>query len=221
MSHDNSVLLRFSNRTGLFGLFLLTVTPVLAALMYCGDANERFSFLNHTLSELGRYDVSQWALLVNGGLFFGGLSLVASFATRLWLVRGVEFQAALYSAGIVLALAITAVGLFPVNVGSLHQHAMTTFYLMTPICALLYCVALWRDRSSRLGIAPATMAALLAISAFLDEHRDLMLMDRYGYGLFGEQRPTIWWPALEGWLLLASVGLWLFFTLGVIRRQQR
>ncbi len=212
------MLLRISNRVGLFGVMLLTLSPLLAAVAYRGDAGESFSFLTHTLSELGRYEVSQLALLVNGGLFFGGLSLVVAFVTRLWLVSGVGFQAAMYLCNIVLALSITAVGLFPVNVGRLHIDAMLFFYLMTFICGVLYCTALWRHPPSRLGLIPAMIAGGLGLSAFCKEERDLLLMDRYAFGLFGADRPNLWWPAFEGWLMLLFVGIWLLFALSVIER---
>ncbi|QIZ77416.1 hypothetical protein [Ferrimonas lipolytica] len=218
MTKELPVLLRFSHRVGLFGLALIVITCVIAAIVYRGDAGENFSFLTHTLSELGRYRTSEWALLANGGLFFGGLSLVASFAMRLWLVKDKEIKVALYLSGIVLSLIIAGVGLFPINVGSLHAGTVVAFYLVSPICAVLYCVSLWREKAFLWGIIPAVLTSYFAIDAFSCACGELLLMDRYAFGLFGDARPDIWWPAARSWLLLFSVGGWLFFTLGVLHR---
>ncbi len=213
------VLLRFSNRIGLLGLLLLVLPSLAAALLYRGDTQSGFSFFNHTLSELGRYELSPLAIFVNGGLFFGGLSLIAAFSCRLWLARHHRIQVVMYLSNIVLAVSLATIGLFPINLSELHGQAMSTFYVMTMVCALLYCVALWRHPPSRFGIVPAVIAGGLGFGAFTSQERQLMLMDRYAYGLFGDNRPGFWWPAIESWLLLASVGIWLYFALQEYHRQ--
>ncbi|SHI11097.1 hypothetical protein [Ferrimonas marina] len=217
---DDPILVRLANRVGVIGLLMLVVPSLLAAWVYQGDADESFSFLTHTLSELGRYDTSTLAVLVNGGLFFGGLALVLCFSSQAWIRRDAPLTVSLHISGVLLALSVAACGLFPVNVGPLHSKAMTAFYLMTPICAVIYCFAILTELPPRWGVLPAMAAAGCALLLLLDPERDLMLMDRYAFGQFGAERPAIWWPALTGWLLLLFVGIWLLYVLVLVRRQQ-
>ncbi|WP_345333904.1 hypothetical protein [Ferrimonas pelagia] len=219
MATDDKILLRLANRVGIMGLLMLILPPLLAAWVYRGEAGESFSFLTHTLSELGRYDSSRLAVLINGGMFFGGLALVVSFSSRALSGRSTPISVSLAISGILLSLSVAACGLFPVNVGALHSHAMTALYVMTPVCALFYCFAILRDIPPRWGVLPALAAAGCALALLLDPDRELMLMDRYAYGLFGADRPTIWWPALTGWLLVLFVGIWLFYALILMRRR--
>ncbi len=210
---------RLGNRLGIIGLLMLVLPPLLAAWVYRGEAGERFSFLTHTLSELGRYDTSKLALLVNGGMFFGGLALLVSFSSRRWHRRTAPISLSLNLSGVLLSLAVAACGLFPVNVGQLHSAAMIALYLMAPISAVLYCFAILKELPPRWGVLPALAAAGCALSMLVDPRRDLVLMDRYAYGLFGAHRPTVWWPALNGWLLLFFVGVWLLYALVLIQRR--
>ncbi|GAA5190578.1 DUF998 domain-containing protein [Ferrimonas gelatinilytica] len=209
---------RLGNRLGIIGLLLLVIPPLLAGWVYRGEAGERFSFLTHTLSELGRYDTSSLAVLVNGGMFFGGLALLVSFSSRRWHRHSAPISWSLKLSGILLSLSVAACGLFPVNVGQLHSDAMTALYLMTPISAVLYCFAILKESPPRWGMLPALAATGCALSMLADPRRDLLLMDRYAYGLFGADRPTLWWPALNGWLLLLFVGIWLLYALVLIQR---
>lgn len=214
----NPIVLRFANRIGQIGLGLLVIPALIAALVFRGDEDEHFSFLTHTLSELGRYELSQFALLVNGGLFFGGLCIMVSFATRWYLIRHYRSEALYYLTGMMLALTTASVGLFPINVGQLHISAVVTLQMLTPVCALLHIASIWRNQEPKLFMLPALLAATLAAKAYFDPERDLLLMDRYAYSLFGAERPTFWWAAVESWLLLAAIGVWMLSSLMLFNR---
>ncbi|MBY5990625.1 hypothetical protein [Ferrimonas balearica] len=218
-SNDGQTLLRLANRLGSLGIIMLVLPSLLASLVYVGEAGEAFNFLNHSLSELGRYDSSPLALLVNGGLFFGGLFLVVSFTSRGWLRRRRPIKLSLNLSGVLMSLSVAACGLFPVNVGMVHAWAMTAFYVMTPICAVLYCFAILTEIPPRWGVIPALAAAGCAIALLMRPDRLLALMDRYPYGLFGADRPLIWWPALLGWMLLGFVAIWLLYALVLVKRR--
>ncbi|USD36817.1 MULTISPECIES: hypothetical protein [Ferrimonas] len=217
MKFQHRPLVRLTNRIGIAALALLLLPSLIAALVYQGESGESFSFLNHSLSELGRYGTSPLAVLVNGGLFFGGLALTLSFIFSNWLINR-SFRSPLLVCGVLLSLCLSGCGLFPVNVGTLHSKAMMAFYAMTIICALFYCRSILVDKPPRWGVVPAVAAALFASNLLFRDDALLVLQDRYPFGLFGAERPLIWWPALLGWLLLVSVTLWLFYALVLVFR---
>ncbi|TKB49602.1 hypothetical protein [Ferrimonas aestuarii] len=214
---QNRPLVRLTNRIGLAALLLIALPPLLAALVYQGEAGEHYSFLNHSLSELGRYGSSPLAALVNGGLFFGGLALTLSFLMSSWLINR-NLRSPLLVCGVMLSLSLCGCGLFPVNVGALHAKAMLSFYVMTILCAVFYCHSILTDKPPRWGVLPAVTAAILAMMLLSREDLLLSLQDRYPYGLFGIERPLIWWPALLGWALMLSVILWLYYSLVLVFR---
>lgn len=218
MKYQHRPLVRLTNRIGIAALALLVLPSLVAALAFRGEAGEHFSFLNHSLSELGRYgETSPLAVMVNGGLFFGGLALSLSFTFSNWLINR-RFRSPLLVCGVLLSLSLSGCGLFPVNVGNLHSKAMMAFYVMTILCALVYCRSILMDKPPRWGVIPAVAAASLATTLLLRQDALMVLQDRYPYGLFGEVRPMVWWPALTGWLLLLCVTLWLFYALVLVFR---
>ncbi|MGS0729019.1 DUF998 domain-containing protein, partial [Shewanella sp. 0m-11] len=67
---------RLAFRFGMLGIFGQVLGLVLSIVMFEHFDGQGYSFLNHTLSELGSYGHSRYAVIVNGGLFFGGLCVV-------------------------------------------------------------------------------------------------------------------------------------------------
>ena len=85
-----------------------------AALRYRGKAGERFSLLNHFISELGEVGVSRGAWAFNGGLALTGL-LLLPFVVHLGIVLGgvLGWGGAFFAAAATGGVA--AVGIFPMN----------------------------------------------------------------------------------------------------------
>jgi hypothetical membrane protein len=61
------------------GSGVLIVTSLYAGLLYRGKAGERYSPLNHFISELGEVGTSRGAAIFNGGLITSGILLIPFF----------------------------------------------------------------------------------------------------------------------------------------------
>ncbi len=131
---------------GLLGLFGLLLGLGLVIWGYQSGDGREFSLLNHSLSELGSYGHSKLAVLLNGGLFFGSLSLVLCWLFTLQLSRLLSGHL-LYLSLTLTCMALAGVGLFPVNVYHLHI-LMLKWFLSLAVSVLaatwfICCSALW------------------------------------------------------------------------------
>jgi hypothetical membrane protein len=71
--HFNSY--RLTYIAGFIGAAAITLGALITGLAYTGTAGERYSPLNHWVSELGEVGVSEQASVFNLGLIIGGLAL--------------------------------------------------------------------------------------------------------------------------------------------------
>ena len=62
---------------GFAGTGLVILAVFYSSLVYRGKRSERFSLLNHFISELGEVGISQAAWFFNSGLLLGGLAIGA------------------------------------------------------------------------------------------------------------------------------------------------
>ena len=67
------ILIRSSPRFGILGVVSILVGIIISALHYQGRTGEKYSFLNHFVSELGEFSYSEFALAFNLGLILGGI----------------------------------------------------------------------------------------------------------------------------------------------------
>ncbi|MGL5359776.1 MAG: hypothetical protein ACRDBI_08700 [Shewanella sp.] len=203
----------FAARFGLFGLGVMLLGLIVALLEFNLLFSHSFNFLNHTLSELGTYGHTTFAVVLNGGLFFGSLCVV------FFCLSSLQHLPSLWGYPFFLSLALTflalaAVGLFPVNIYHLHILGLKWFFSFGCVSALYYLLLAWLDRRN---LAPWTclwaLLVLLSMATFLLAPQldlELTLGDRPFYHEMVVQfpRPALWWPALLEWLGLASLLLW-------------
>lgn len=203
----------FAARFGLFGLGVMLLGLLIALLEFNSLSSDAFNFLNHTLSELGTYGHTSFAVILNGGLFFGSLSIV------FYCLSSLQHLPSLWGYPFFISLALTflalaAVGLFPVNIYHLHILGLKWFFSLGCISALCYLLLAWIDRDNR---APWTclwaLMVLGSMASFLLAPLlglELTQGDRPFYQEMVVQfpRPALWWPALLEWVGLASLYLW-------------
>ncbi len=206
----NSLAFKF----GLLGALGLLLGILGASLGYQGYEGEAFNFLNHTLSELGNYGHSRWAVILNGGIFFGSLCLVLSCLFLLQL----QLSKWAYPFIISLALgygALAITGLFPLNVYHLHVFGLKWFFYLSSLsclCFVCYMAIVPIPHCSRWAIVPALMA-FVSLTAFLFiPHLELGIIEAdrpfYQEMVLKLPRPKIWWPALLEWLSLGFILIW-------------
>ncbi|MFV0596073.1 DUF998 domain-containing protein [Shewanella sp.] len=202
-----------ATKFGFIGVFGLLLGIGVAVLGFEHTETRSFNFLNHTLSELGTYGHSSLAVVLNGGLFFGSLSIAFYCLSSLQTVSG--FWGYPFFCALALTfLALACVGLFPVNVYHLHILALKWFFYFGSSSAI--CYLLWAGLNSQRR-QPLTLllalVVLLSMMTFL--YAPLLELgltegDRPFYQEMVLQlpRPDLWWPALLEWIGLGSLLAW-------------
>ncbi|QYJ79696.1 hypothetical protein [Shewanella acanthi] len=207
-----------ANKFGFLGLFGILLGLVGAVIGFDYSETKTFNFLNHTLSELGTYGHSSSAVVLNGGLFFGSLSIAfyclssLQNVTRFWGYPFFVFMTLTF-------LALSSIGLFPVNVYHLHILGLKWFFYFGSLSAVCYLI--WA------GLSPLPARGwnvLLALMVFVSM-MTFLYAPQLGLGLtegdrpFYQEmvvqlpRPELWWPALLEWVGLASLLAWTLMLL--------
>lgn len=190
---------------GIVGTVTLTVAMTVTAVAYEGSAGERYSLLNHWISELGEVSNSELALLFNAGLVAGGLAL-AAFMVGLGRIVGHGWGGAIAVAGAVAGIAGALVGVFPMDEAQAHALVALTFFLAAPIAIGIFTAWLIHLRPDDVprSLAWPGIFTVAAAAAFLTF---LLLGDVESLGA-PDQRPWLWPVAVLEWLTLIGVLAW-------------
>ncbi len=205
---------------GMAGSIVLLACVLVPMFVYVGRAGQRYSPLNHFISELGEVDVSRLAPVFNIGLVTAG-ALYVPFVLGLGASVGGWWAAAGTVVGLVSAVSVAGVGVFPMNNLPPHIAAAMTFFRTGLATVLLFGIAIQRQRAERRVVDRranvAGVAAALAYAAFLvviqvrpdggsDFHSGLPAI-----------RPAVWPSAVLEWSILVGMVAW-FFVVGACRR---
>ncbi len=199
--------------TGTGLIFLAVLFPV---FLYRGQRGERFSLLNHFISELGELGISRAAWIFNTGLLLGGLILLP-YVIGLGIAFGSLLGWLGMAAGIIAVLGVAAVGVFPMNNLKPHATAAMTYFRAGLVMVFFFGLAIFFQPAGK-AMIPQTanllsLLAFLAYAAFLiwplinkKEQEPTETLDPQQE----HERPRIWaLPALE-WLVFFSTIAWLF-----------
>jgi hypothetical membrane protein len=209
-------------RPGFFSVLAMTGTAVIslavvyAARIYRGKRGERYSLLNHFISELGEVGVSKGAWAFNAGLFACGV-LLTPFVLRLGLELGSLLAWIGTAAGVIACLGVAAVGLFPMNNLKAHIPAAMTFFRAGLGMVLLMGLAIQFQPDGEVVVPRlANLLSLLAVAAFSSflllpvlegSHRDAQqVLDPD----LVPERPHFWWSPFLEWMVFFTTILWLF-----------
>jgi hypothetical membrane protein len=196
------------------GLFILAVSC--PALFYRGKRGERYSLLNHFISELGEVGVSKAAWFFNTGLLLGGLILLP-YVIGLGRIFGSTLGWLGTAAGIIAVLAVAAVGVFPMNNLKYHIIAAMTYFRAGLVMVLFYGLAILFPSYGKPAIPPSanllSLLAFMAYAAFLirpitkkNQPKDANILDPEQV----PERPRVWVMAILEWLVFVSTIAWLF-----------
>ena len=196
----------------------------MAAVAYEGEFGDRYSFLNHNISELGETTVSELAWVFNVGLILAGLAFVV-FMVGLGHYARTRAMTVISLIGAVAALGISAVGLFPIGPPEAlanHTLAALTFFLGGFVFTLAFTIYVlasdqhafpkWLAVAS--GLASLSFLLFLFLpSLVMDVDRDTMLE-----GPSGPDRPTFWLPSFLEWMIMFATVAWILITANLLRR---
>ena len=206
-------ILRLFGFTGTGLILLAVIYPV---FLYRGKRGERFSLLNHFISELGEVGVSRAAWIFNAGLFLAGLVMLP-YVVGLGIAFGSLLGWLGTVAGIIAVLGVAAVGVFPMNNVKSHTTAATTYFRSGLVMVFFFGLAIFFQPAGKALIPRAanllSLLAFLAYGAFLVWPLVKKKKQTPADSLDLEQepeRPRIWaLPPLE-WLVFFSTIAWLF-----------
>jgi hypothetical membrane protein len=206
--------LGFVGYFALGGAILVVLTSGFAALRYRGKKGELYSPLNHFVSELGELGVSREARLFNAGLLLGGLLLLPFI---LWLGGTLGpllgWLGMLSGAG--AGLALSAVGIFPMNDLEKHTLAAMTFFRLGLAMVFFFALAIAFQPNHQIVI-PKT-ANILSLLAFTSYASFLLLARPKPQGDSLEAldpqsekaRPKVWLLAVVEWMLFFATIFWV------------
>jgi len=196
-------------------LFVILVVCV-SAVLYRGRRKERYSPLNHFISELGELGVSRGARLFNTALVIGGL-LLLPFIVGLGIALNHLIGWLGMLAGIISGLALSAVGIFPMNNLEAHSKAAMTFFRAGLAMIVLFGLAILLQPAESRAIPPwANFISLLATLSYasfilLSHPKDTTQNELDTLDPANEKERPVFWllPALE-WAVFFSTVMWLF-----------
>jgi hypothetical protein len=193
------------------------VTTLFAALVYRGGRGERYSPLNHFISELGETGVSSGARVFNSGLVGGGILMIPYLVFLGLLIPDVWARLAMIT-GLWAAVSCSLVGIFPMNNLSPHIRVAMSFFRSGLVTVILFTLALWLQPVERVPrlLAVGGLAAAAAYSAFLIfvalkltltgermEERHFLTPEVLA------QRPKFWTVSAMEWMIYMLTLIWL------------
>jgi hypothetical membrane protein len=201
---------------GFSGTGLIVLAVIFPIFLYRGKRGERYSMLNHFISELGEVGVSRAARVFNLGLLLAGL-LMLPYVIGLGIAFGSILGWLGTIAGIIAVLGVAAVGVFPMNNVQSHTTAALTYFRSGLVMVFFFGLAIFFQPAGRAIVPQAANAlsllAFLAYGAFLvwpllrkKEQKPTDILDPQQE----PERPRVWaLPTLE-WLVFFSTIAWLF-----------
>jgi hypothetical membrane protein len=200
---------------GFAGTGLVILAVLYPTLVYRGKRGERYSLLNHFISELGEVGVSRAAWFFNTGLLLGGLMLMP-YIISLGISFGSLWGWLGTTAGIIAVLGVAGVGIFPMNNLKPHAFAAMTYFRAGLVMVFFFGLAIILQPAGKSFVPPAanllSLLAFLAYAAFLvlpilskKEQKPTNILDPEQ----ASERPRVWaLPTLE-WVVFFSTIAWL------------
>ena len=198
---------------GLLGCLVIMISIIVAALSYRGVTGQRYSLLNHYISELGEVGVSQRAAWFNRGMILTGV-LFLLFTTGLGLELGNTWAVVGILAGLWTGIACLLVGVYPMNNLTPHSRVATAYFRGGLVTVLLFTLAIF-FQAGPLAISRwanlAGLATVLCYATFIalsDRRKPEVETTQPESEPVVKERPRFnLIPALE-WLVFITTILW-------------
>jgi len=198
---------------GLVAVFLGLIGVILPWMVYRGKEGERYSCLNHYISELGERGVSRWAWIFNLCMILGGLAVVvATISLGLslpgyWAKLGLLF-------GVVTGVGMMMVGFFPMDNIKPHASAAVTFFRGGLLMVMAFSLAILFPPQNHVIIqrffGAVGLIPIAAFTTFL-----ILLWDERDHvdqtlSVESVQHPQISKFTISEWAVFFSIILWTF-----------
>ena len=186
-----------------------------AALVYRGKRGERYSPLNHFISELGEVGVSRLAWSFNLGLIVCGLCVLPACLILGARLGGVLGWLGLLT-GAVTAVSISGVGVFPMNNIKAHTAVAMTYFRLGMFMVLFFSLAIAFQPPGAQAISPwfalAGLPAVAAYATFLLISRPAKhAPEESPLDPLDADRPRVWAMAAIEWSVFVTTVPWFLF----------
>ena len=199
---------------GLAGSLIVLLASVIAAIVYSGKRNERYSIFNHFISELGEVGVSKAAPIFNGGLIAGGLVLLP-FVIGLGLAIENIWAKLGMLAGIWSTASLFLVGIFPMNNEEPHWKVSASFFRSGLLYLLFFSLGIFFQPAGHIVVPRYAvifgLVGVLCYSAFLYKMTKESDSAHTSENLDPEaipERPRFWVLATLEWSIFFSTMVW-------------
>jgi len=200
---------------GLGGVLIGILAVIIPGLVYQGTKGEKFSFLNHYISELGEVGVSKLAWVFNAGMILAGLCIVIGFSSLGLLLPGFWAKVGLLF-GVITGLALLMVGVFSMNKMKGHMVSAVTFFRAGLLMVSFFSVAiiLQQNEAALLPRWVGLVGAIpvLAFGIFLGLMWSVRKEDRETLSTEDLERPRIWRFAISEWSIFFSLIFWILIV---------
>lgn len=196
---------------GIVGVLIVVMGSLVSALVYRGRDSETYSPLNHFISELGEVGVSRFAWLFNISLILAGVALIPASISLGLLLPGWVAKIGMV-AGVVCAISLSLVGVFPMNRQKAHGTAAITYFRSGLVMILLFNLAIFlQPEGARVFSRLWGLAGLPAVVSFAS----FLVLIGQAYKKVADplatqkvNRPKIWTLAVVEWMIFITVLLW-------------
>jgi len=195
----------------IIGALTAVMGSLIAALPYRGKRGQRYSLLNHFISELGEAGVSRRAWAFNGGLILCGMALLPCSVGLGLLIPGAWAKLGMV-AGAVTAIGVTFVGIYPMNNLTPHVRAAMTYFRAGLVMVIFFTIAIFTQPADNLVLPRLVglmgIPAILAYSFFLIY---MSLTSRSGQSALSPlegDRPRFWVMPFSEWLIFLTTVPW-------------
>ncbi len=200
------------------GMAVIGTGVVISIAVYRGKRGERYSILNHFISELGEVGVAPGAKAFNFCLILGGL-LMLPYIVGLGLRFGSWLGWMGMATGLLATGGVISVGIFPMNKLDPHVKAAQTYFRAGLVMVLLFGLAIiFQPAGKRFVPQSANLLSLVsfavyAIFLFMLKPPPAARDEKIANSLDPEvipARPRVWLFPIMEWMVFFVTLLWLF-----------
>lgn len=209
---ENSLKLqKFTFRLGFVGPTIIILGAILTAMAYTGKIGERYSFLNHFISELGEVGVSDWAAVFNVSLLIGGVC-ITGFMLGAARIFNNYFGFVFAVIGLVTGISGSLIGTFPMNNLDTHIPVAMWFFRAALTISAIYAIYVVVSKQGKFSRWTSIPAASISVITFIF----LFMLEPVSAGgnplVLTVERPAFWQNALLEWGIFFSIMIWVLAT---------
>lgn len=204
---------------GTIGVIIGLIGVIVPSLVYRGTKGQKYSFLNHYISELGEVGVSRFAWVFNLGMILSGVCIVIACLNLGLIMKGFWAKAGLVT-GVATGIALSMVGVFPMNQMKNHSTAAIAFFRGGLLMVLFFSLAVGLQSGENL-IVPRELGLVglipvIAFGVFLGLMWSVRDETHEALGTAELDRPSMWKFAISEWSIFFSLILWILAVAIVI-----